>query len=158
MTGLSQAKAAKFLKDVAGIGQTKLSYWIRTGVLQGVPGGGASGVRCYLQPHHIMQALTVADLRNQGASMQKIRRAVDKLAERRSMEDWHEQWLFVDCNGDIGSYDEAADVLQRVRDGQGYVVDVAGFREKMRQLQGRMVQQDMLSEEHVDHERETVTS
>lgn len=154
MDGLSQNEA----KDFVGVDQATISRWISSGILQGVPGGGARGKRYKLQPRHLMQALAVKELRDQGASLQRIRPALAKLRER-SVDDWHERWLFVDNNGDIGSYDEDRDVLMRIRDGSGYCVDVAGIRERMRELQSRLAQQETHSTDRQQKaERDTVTA
>lgn len=116
------------VSKLTGIPQQTVSYWLTTGLLTAEKGGRAWN----LTPAHAMQALTVRELRDQGASLQTVREAVQRM-ESWGKDDWHEEWLFVDADGNVGWFNQERDQMVCLRDRNGYLVDVAGIRAHIRQ-------------------------
>lgn len=121
--------SSRSASELTGIPQQTLSYWLQKGLLN-VEGGG-QGRAWQLSAADCMRALTIRELRNDGAALQTIREAVRQL-EAWGNDDWQEDWLFVDAKGNVGWFDQDAEQMYSLKNGQAYLVDVAGLKEQMR--------------------------
>lgn len=149
--GMTQSAVA----DYIGVSQQVLSYWLRSGLLKGVPGGGKIGRRCDFQAGHVMQALTVVELKDQGASTQAVRRAVEALRGKHGIEDWQYEWLAVTPDGTVLWLDSEEQVV-KPEDGQLFLIDVADMKRHVRQRMEIMDGSERGQEDLFADEREAV--
>lgn len=123
--------------EATGISQPTLSRWSHDGLLPNgkAPGRGAGA---NLTLTDVAKILCIRDLRNQGARLKTIKKALNKL-RGKGIDDWHSEWLAVTPEGDIVWLDGARDAFYRLRDGQSYVLDVAGIRDEIEEKAGEIV-------------------
>lgn len=115
-------------EEVIGVPQRTISKWIETGLLDVEKKG--RGYPYELSMADLLQASTIRNLREQGASMQAVRPAIEQLREY-GIDDWQSQWLFVSAEGEILWFDSDREALLQLRDSQGYCVDVIGIKEQL---------------------------
>lgn len=137
---MTQSEVAEML----GISQQRLSYWLRSGLIQDVKGGGEIGRPCQFTPADVMQCLTILELKDQGASVQAIRRALDTLREKRKVDDWQYRWLAVTADGAVIWLNDS-DQVERAADGQIFMLDVQDMKKSA--LESRAAEQEARTEE-----------
>lgn len=123
-----------------GIPQPTISWRMRH--LYPERGKVGAGKRDTLTIPDVMKMLTIEDLKDQGASFQQIRKVVSNL-EGMGIEAWETEWLVVGPEGSILRYDTAKDALLRIRDSQGYAVDVAGLKEQIDETEGKVIRREL---------------
>lgn len=129
-TGYRGPQACK----IVGISYRQLDYWTRTGlVTPSIQPARGSGTQRLYSFNDLLQLKVVKGLIDAGASLQKVRAALDQL--RSFGEDWSTTTIVADgsnvyaCNSD-------AEVIDLLRSGQGVLGAVVAVDKVRRQLQG----------------------
>ncbi len=131
--GMAGREAARFV----GVPYGTFLYWVKTRVLCAA-GGGQQGCRYRFTAGHLMRALTVVDLKDQGATLREIRAAMKRL-EKVQTKDCRHRWLSVGPGGKVTRIvDTASQMIDEVRSGQRYLVDVAGLRGRVVRVQRKV--------------------
>jgi len=102
-----------------------------------VSGGGRKGKAREFTISDAVRALTISELRRQGAPLSEIRAAIRTLARRYHVKDWQHRWLAVGNQGRVVWLDDADDVMEEVRSGQRFLIDVSELQSRARGLENR---------------------
>lgn len=129
-TGYRGPQACK----IVGISYRQLDYWTRTGlVTPSIRPARGSGTQRLYSFNDLLQLKVIKGLIDAGASLQKVRTALDQL--RSFGEDWSTATIVADgsnvyaCNSD-------AEVIDLLRSGQGVLGAVVVMDKVRRELQG----------------------
>lgn len=122
---------------IVGITYRQLDYWTRTGLvvpsLQEAKGSGTQRVYSF---NDLLQLKVVKNLTDAGASLQKVRQAIDFVRDNLA-DDWSKVTIVADGNGvySLTSEEEVVDLLRKGQGVFGVIVAVDKVRE---QLQGTL--------------------
>jgi DNA-binding transcriptional MerR regulator len=119
---------------IVGITYRQLDYWTRTGLIApSIQAARGSGTQRLYSFNDLLQLKVIKGLIDAGASLQKVRTALDQL--RSFGEDWSTTTIVADgtnvyaCNSD-------AEVIDLLRSGQGVLGAIVAVDKVRQQLQG----------------------
>ena len=134
-TGYRGPQACK----IVGITYRQLDYWTRTGLLTPTirPAAG-SGTQRLLSFNDLLQLKVIKSLTDAGASLQKVRQAIDYV-RRNLSDDWAKLTIVTDGNG-VYACTSDAEVIDLLRSGQGVLGAVVAVDKVRDQLAGDLRQ------------------
>jgi DNA-binding transcriptional MerR regulator len=138
---------------IVGITYRQLDYWTRTGLvfptIQAATGSGSQRLYSF---NDLLQLKVVKSLTDAGASLQKVRQAIDYVRDNLS-DDWSQVTIVADGGG-VYACTSDAEVVDLLRSGQGVlgaVVAVGRVRDQLagtlRELRPTLTQVDYGSKE-----------
>ncbi|MDQ3645884.1 MAG: MerR family transcriptional regulator [Actinomycetota bacterium] len=122
---------------IVGITYRQLDYWTRTGLVQpSVQEAKGSGTQRLYSFNDLLQLKVVKSLTDAGASLQKIRQAIDYVRENLS-DDWSRLTIVTDGAG-VYACNSDAEVVDLLRSGQGVLGAIVAVDKIKDQLQGTL--------------------
>ena len=122
---------------IVGISYRQLDYWTRTGlVAPSIQEAKGSGTQRLYSFNDLLQLKVVKNLTDAGASLQKVRQAIDYV--RQNLDDeWSRLTIVTDGSG-VYACTSDAEVLDLLRRGQGVLGAVVAVDKIREQLQGAL--------------------
>ena len=134
-TGYRGPQACK----IVGITYRQLDYWTRTGLLTPTIWAAAgSGIQRLFSFNDLLQLKVIKSLTDAGASLQKVRQAIDYVRENLS-DDWAKLTIATDGNG-VYACTSDSEVIDLLRSGQGVLGAVVAVDKVREQLAGDLRQ------------------
>jgi DNA-binding transcriptional MerR regulator len=132
-TGYRGPQACK----IVGITYRQLDYWTRTGLVTPSiqPATGSGSQRLY-SFNDLLQLRVIKSLTDAGASLQKVRQAIDYVRENLAG-DWTRVTIVADGNG-VYACTSDAEVVDLLRAGQGVLGAVVAVEVVREQLEGSL--------------------
>ncbi|HVF52967.1 MAG TPA: MerR family transcriptional regulator [Actinomycetota bacterium] len=122
---------------IVGITYRQLDYWTRTGlVVPSVAAATGSGSQRLYSFNDLLQLKVVKGLTDAGASLQKIRQAIDYVRDNLS-DDWSKVTIVTDGSGVYACMNEA-EVVDLLRSGQGVLGAIVAVDKVREQLAGTL--------------------
>ncbi|MGI8775432.1 MAG: MerR family transcriptional regulator [Actinomycetota bacterium] len=120
---------------IVGISYRQLDYWTRTGLvapsLQAAQGSGTQRLYSF---NDLLQLKVIKSLTDAGASLQKVRQAIDYVRDHLD-DDWAKVTILADGSG-VYACTSDAEVVDLIRSGQGVFGAVVAVGKVRDQLQG----------------------
>jgi DNA-binding transcriptional MerR regulator len=120
---------------IVGISYRQLDYWTRTGLvtpsLQAAQGSGTQRLYSF---NDLLQLKVIKSLTDAGASLQKVRQAIDYVRDHLD-DDWARVTILADGSG-VYACTSDAEVVDLIRSGQGVFGAVVAVGKVRDQLQG----------------------
>ena len=122
---------------IVGISYRQLDYWTRTGlVAPSIQEAKGSGTQRLYSFNDLLQLKVVKNLTDAGASLQKVRQAIDYVRENLD-DEWSRLTIVTDGSG-VYACTLDAEVLDLLRRGQGVLGAVVAVDKIREQLQGAL--------------------
>ncbi len=122
---------------IVGITYRQLDYWTRTGlVIPTVQDAKGSGTQRLYSFNDLLQLKVIKSLTDAGASLQKIRQAIDYVRNHLS-DDWSTLTIVTDGAG-VYSFTSDQEVVDLLRSGQGVLGAVVAVDKIRDQLRGTL--------------------
>ncbi len=122
---------------IVGITYRQLDYWTRTGLVSPtVQDARGSGTQRLYSFNDLLQLKVIKSLTDAGASLQKIRQAIDYVRNNLS-DDWSTLTIVTDGAGVYACTDDT-EVVDLLRSGQGVLGAVVAVDKIREQLQGTL--------------------
>ena len=122
---------------IVGITYRQLDYWARTGlVVPSVQPARGSGTQRLYSFNDLLQLKVVKSLTDAGASLQKIRQAIDYVRDNLA-DDWSRVTIVTDGSG-VYACTSDAEVVDLLRSGQGVLGAIVAVDKIRDQLQGTL--------------------
>lgn len=132
-TGYRGPQACK----IVGITYRQLDYWTRTGlVIPSLQEAKGSGTQRLYSFNDLLQLKVVKSLTDAGASLQKVRQAIDYVREHL-VDDWSGVTIVTDGDG-VYACTSDAEVVDLLRSGQGVLGAVVAVGKVRDQLAGTL--------------------
>jgi DNA-binding transcriptional MerR regulator len=120
---------------IVGITYRQLDYWTRTGLLRPtIREAAGSGTQRLYSFNDLLQLKVVKSLTDAGASLQKVRQAIDYV-RRNLADDWAKVTIATDGDG-VYACTSDAEVIDLLRSGQGVLGAVVAVDKVREQLAG----------------------
>jgi DNA-binding transcriptional MerR regulator len=122
---------------IVGISYRQLDYWTRTGlVIPSIAEAKGSGTQRLYSFNDLLQLKVVKSLTDAGASLQKVRQAIDYVRDNLS-DDWSKVTIVTDGDG-VYACTSDAEVVDLLRKGQGVLGAIVAVDKVRDQLQGTL--------------------
>jgi DNA-binding transcriptional MerR regulator len=122
---------------IVGITYRQLDYWTRTGlVVPSLQAAKGSGTQRLYSFNDLLQLKVIKNLTEAGASLQKVRQAIDYVRDNLS-DDWSRVTILADGAG-VYACTSDAEVVDLLRSGQGVFGAVVAVDMVREQLQGTL--------------------
>jgi DNA-binding transcriptional MerR regulator len=122
---------------IVGITYRQLDYWTRTGlVVPSLQEAKGSGTQRLYSFNDLLQLKVIKNLTEAGASLQKVRQAIDYVRDNLS-DDWSRVTILADGAG-VYACTSDAEVVDLLRSGQGVFGAVVAVDMVREQLQGTL--------------------
>jgi len=122
---------------IVGITYRQLDYWTRTGlVVPSLQPAKGSGTQRLYSFNDLLQLKVIKNLTEAGASLQKVRQAIDYVRDNLS-DDWSRVTIVADGAG-VYACTSDAEVVDLLRSGQGVFGAVVAVDKVREQLQGSL--------------------
>ena len=122
---------------IVGITYRQLDYWTRTGlVTPSIQPATGSGTQRLYSFNDLLQLKVIKSLTDAGASLQKVRQAIDYARENLA-DDWSKVTIVADSAGVYACTSEA-EVFDLVRNGQGVLGAIVAVEKVRDQLTGTL--------------------
>ena len=122
---------------IVGITYRQLDYWTRTGLVDpSIQPAHGSGTQRLYSFNDLLQLKVVKNLTDAGASLQKVRQAIDYVRDNLA-DDWSEVTLATDGDG-VYACTSDAEVLDLLRRGQGVLGAIVAVDKVREQLAGTL--------------------
>jgi DNA-binding transcriptional MerR regulator len=142
---------------IVGISYRQLDYWTRTGlVIPSVAEARGSGTQRLYSFNDLLQLKVVKSLSDAGASLQKIRQAIDYVRNNLA-EDWSKVTIVTDGAG-VYACTSDAEVVDLLRSGQGVLGAIVAVDKVRDQLQGDLRELRPVGEEVEYGSKDTSTT
>lgn len=128
-TGFRGPQATK----IVGITYRQLDYWTRTGLVEpSIQPARGSGTQRLYSFNDLLQLKVIKSLTDAGASLQKVRQAIDYVRDNLS-DDWSTVTIVADGDGVYActSDSEVVDILRRGQGVLGAIVSVGRIAEQL---------------------------
>jgi DNA-binding transcriptional MerR regulator len=141
---------------IVGITYRQLDYWTRTGlVVPSVQAATGSGSQRLYSFNDLLQLKVVKSLTDAGASLQKVRQAIDYVRDNLA-DDWSQVTIVADGGG-VYACTSDAEVVDLLRSGQGVLGAVVAVGRVRDQLAGTLRELRPAGEEYGSGRGETGT-
>lgn len=122
---------------IVGITYRQLDYWTRTGlVLPSIQPAAGSGTQRLYSFNDLLQLKVIKSLTDAGASLQKVRQAIDYVRDNLS-DDWSRLTIVTDGDG-VYACTSDAEVVDLLRSGQGVLGAIVAVGKVREQLAGTL--------------------
>ena len=122
---------------IVGITYRQLDYWTRTGlIIPSVQAAMGSGTQRLYSFNDLLQLKVIKSLTDAGASLQKVRQAIDYVREHLA-DDWSKVTIVTDGNG-VYACTSDAEVVDLLRRGQGVLGAIVAVGKVRDQLAGTL--------------------
>ena len=122
---------------IVGITYRQLDYWTRTNLVQpSLQAAHGSGTQRLYSFNDLLQLKVVKNLTDAGASLQKVRQAIEYVRNHLS-DDWSQVTLVADGSG-VYTITSESEVVDLLRSGQGVLGALVAVDRVRQQLQGTL--------------------
>jgi DNA-binding transcriptional MerR regulator len=122
---------------IVGITYRQLDYWTRTGLVEpSIQAATGSGSQRLYSFNDLLQLKVVKSLTDAGASLQKVRQAIDYVRDHLD-DDWSRVTIVTDGAG-VYACTSDAEVVDLLRKGQGVLGAIVAVDKVREQLQGTL--------------------
>jgi DNA-binding transcriptional MerR regulator len=122
---------------IVGVTYRQLDYWTRTGlIIPSLQQASGSGSQRLFSFNDLLQLKVIKSLADAGASLQKIRQAIDYVRDNLA-DDWAQLTIVTDGSG-VYACTSDAEVVDLLRSGQGVLGAVVAVDKVREQLAGTL--------------------